>query len=237
MVRSDKASAAAAHPAIDAKVNYFRWMPWDMSVVAAGDQYDLAAEVWVLTGPNVGPAWHAMAQGLFEGRRVRFFSEGPAEGVDNVAGAAFDVMSFVFSQKMLPEIVISLTDDSGFAPMRAWFTRQWSRDQGVCALYRGLPYAFSGGGARPSPAVGFSKAARQVDAGGDRRLGLGGFGLAQIDRNHHDLGCRRSGDLRLRCACDRLAATGRHVKQRKSVNDGHRAAHGKDGTEWITSGA
>jgi glycosyltransferase involved in cell wall biosynthesis len=121
VVRSDRASTAAAHAATDAKVNYFRWMPWDMSVVATGDQYDLAPEVWVLTGPDVDRAWHALSDGLFKGRRVRYFSEQPVVGVDSIAGGAFDVMSFVFSQKMVPEVVISFTDDSAFAPMRGWF--------------------------------------------------------------------------------------------------------------------
>jgi glycosyltransferase involved in cell wall biosynthesis len=121
VVRSDKASTPATHPAIDAKVNYFRWMPWDMSVVATGDQYDVAPEVWVLTSPRVPAAWHTTAEGLFRGRRIRFFSEGGAEGVSLVTGGAFDVMNFVFSQKMVPEVVISCADDSAFAPMRGWF--------------------------------------------------------------------------------------------------------------------
>jgi len=121
VVRSDKASIPPTHAATDAKVNYFRWMPWDMSVVAAGDQYDLAQETWVLTGPDVAPAWHDTAERLFTRRRVRFFSEGPVEGVHGVAGGAFDVMSCVFSQKIVPEVVISFNDDGGFAPMRAWF--------------------------------------------------------------------------------------------------------------------
>jgi glycosyltransferase involved in cell wall biosynthesis len=121
MVRSDKAGIAPAHPATDAKVNYFRWMPWDMSVVAAGDQYDFAPETWVLTSPDVAPAWHAMAERLFKRRRVRFFSEGPVEGVESGAGGAFDVMNCVFSQKTVPEIVVSFNDDGGFAAMKAWF--------------------------------------------------------------------------------------------------------------------
>jgi glycosyltransferase involved in cell wall biosynthesis len=147
VVRSDHAPAAASHAAIDSKVNYFRWMPWDMSVVAAGDQYDLAPEVWVLTGPEVTAAWHAAAEGLFKGRRVRFFSEGSQEG----AGGAFDVMRFVFSQKTVPEIVLCLNSDSGFAPMRAWFIAN-----GV-AIKDFAPYVAGDGSPSPAEALGLPR--------------------------------------------------------------------------------
>jgi hypothetical protein len=121
VVRSDRASIAAPHAAIDAKVNYFRWLPWDMSVAATGNQYDLAPEVWVLTVPDVGRPWLTLVEALFKGRRVRLFSEGVSEGTDLTAFGAFDVMNSVFAQKMVPEVVISFTDDGAFAPMKGWF--------------------------------------------------------------------------------------------------------------------
>jgi glycosyltransferase involved in cell wall biosynthesis len=151
VVRSDKAPVAAAHGAINARVNYFRWMPWDMSVVATGGQYDLAPEVWVLTSPHVGPAWRGLAEGLVKERRVRFFSEGRTEDGDDVASGAFDVMNIVFSQKMIPEVVIALTDDAGFAPMRAWFIAN-----GV-AIKEFAPYVVGDGLLTPAQALGLPR--------------------------------------------------------------------------------
>lgn len=122
IVRGDKAASEAAHGAVDARVNYFRWVPWDMSIAATGDQYDLAPEVWILTGPNVQGAWHDFAERQFRGRKIRYFSDGATDGVVSVSGGGVDVMNFVFSQKMVPELVILLAQDDSFAPMIAWFT-------------------------------------------------------------------------------------------------------------------
>jgi glycosyltransferase involved in cell wall biosynthesis len=151
VVRSDKASAAPAHAATDSRVNYFRWMPWDMSVVATGDQFDRASETWVLTGPDVSASWRQMAQRIFKDRTVRFFSEGRVEGADDVAGGAFDLMRRVFSQKTVPMVVISLNDDDGFAPMKAWFIAN-----GI-AVKSFAPYVVADARLSPAEALGLPR--------------------------------------------------------------------------------
>jgi len=122
VVRSDRAAGAPRHRGHDLPVNYFRWLPWDMSVVATGDQYDLAAEVWVLRDEGVGPGWLAQAKAAFPRHRIRYFGDGDVADLDGTAGAAFDLMGVVFAQKMIPELVLSFSLDDGFAPMKAWFT-------------------------------------------------------------------------------------------------------------------
>lgn len=121
MIRSDKGGASVDHEAIDVPVNYFRWLPWDMSVQATGDQYDLAPEVWVLTSEAVDPAWVAILDRALASRRLRLFG---GETVHDPAIAVetwFDLFTHVFAQKTIPEMVVSLTHDPNYAPMKAWF--------------------------------------------------------------------------------------------------------------------
>ncbi len=121
MIRGDKGGPRAGHGAVDVPVNYFRWLPWDMSVVATKDQYDRVAEVWVLANATVDTGWLRILGRAFPGRRVRYYGAGDGGESQRPISGPFDVFASVFAQKTVPEIVISLTHDQDFAPMKAWF--------------------------------------------------------------------------------------------------------------------
>jgi len=115
VVRGDTGTAAPDHGSFDLPINYFRWLPWDMSVPATGDQYDRLEEIWVLIDETTSAGWRAVADRVFAGRRVRFFGGGEA-------ATAAHLMDCVFTGKQTPELVISMTLNDSFGPMKAWFT-------------------------------------------------------------------------------------------------------------------
>jgi hypothetical protein len=57
----------------------------------------------------------------FSSRRVRHFGGAVADRADPAGETWFDLYARVFNQKTIPELVISLTHDPHFAPMKAWF--------------------------------------------------------------------------------------------------------------------
>ena len=122
VVRSKGAPAAPDRKGVQQLVNYFRWLPWDMSVVATGDQYDLTREIWLLTSPDVGTAWPDLLGSLFPGRRIRRFGDGSDGRPPGGGGGALAVMDMVFSQKLIPELVFCLTHDLSYVGMKSWFS-------------------------------------------------------------------------------------------------------------------
>ncbi|MEO7027292.1 MAG: glycosyltransferase [Caulobacteraceae bacterium] len=105
---------------IDIRLNYFRWVPWDMAVDGGQESFQVLPEAWLLTGPRVSNRWRDPLAVAAGGLPVRKFVVGRAAEEPEEFGLA-TLIERVFAQRIVPRMVLSLSLDEAFSPIKSWF--------------------------------------------------------------------------------------------------------------------